>query len=233
MRTVSLSFAALTGLAVILMSVLIPQAANATLVQASSRAALGSNLTINWGVFGPAGTTLSCACDKVVGPLDVHINGSSGELDRFDEGTDCTGNFAVGDQLLSQPFLSDEMTIGFSTPVDAVGTQIQPLYYIGSFTGFISVLTNDGANAVFSVSGNSTAAEDNSAPFIGVTSTVADITGVRFFADIGNPAFPREGAIAINQLDVDVPIAVPEPKTMALFMAATLAVLFVSRRKHR
>jgi hypothetical protein len=89
---------------------------------------------VNWGVFGAAGTTLSCFCTAPAGPINVDINSSSGELNRFDEGTDYTGNFALGDQLLSQPFISDEMTVGFSVPVLRFGTQIQPLDFTGSFT---------------------------------------------------------------------------------------------------
>jgi hypothetical protein len=226
MRTKSLSFAVVAGLAVALISVFISLPANATLIQANSRAALGANLTINWGLFGPAGTNLSCYCNAPAGPIDVHVNGSSGTLNRFDEGTDYTGNFAVGDQLLSQPYLSDLMTVGFSAPVQAVGTQIQPLSYAGAFTAYIHVLTNDGMDALFSVAGLSTVGEDNSAPFIGVTSTLDDIVAMTFTVDIGNATFPRSGALAINQMSV----VVPEPATLAMFLFALLTVLVVRRR---
>ena len=107
--------------------------ARATLIQVSSRTALNSNLTIDWSTFGSAGTTLFCFCSAPVGPLTVGINGSSGTLNRAEEGLDYTGNFAPGAQLLLQPFVSDEMTVGFFTqtilsrPVSAVGTQMQPL----------------------------------------------------------------------------------------------------------
>jgi hypothetical protein len=122
-------------------------------------------------------------------------------------------------------------TVGFiSSPVSAAGTQIQPLNFAGPFTGTMEVLTNDGMNASFSVSGMSTTAEDNSAPFLGVASTKDDITGLRFFADIGNPAFPEAGNVAINQVDV----VVSEPGSAPVLGAACLLLLLftglVSRR---
>jgi hypothetical protein len=75
--------------------------ADASLIQVASRSALGANLDINWSVFGPAGTVLSCHCQETVGGVAVGINSSSGEVDRFDEGLDYTGNFAKGDALIS------------------------------------------------------------------------------------------------------------------------------------
>jgi len=226
------ALATLLGLITLLVGTFATGPANAGLIQVGTRAAIGADLTVNWGLFGPAGTVLSCFCSQTAGPIDVHINGSSGELDRFDEGTDYTGNFAKGDQLLSQPFLSDIMTVGFSAPIFGFGTQIQPLGYTGAFTAYITVLLNDGPNQTFTVTGNSTTAEDNSAPFIGLTSSVADITAIQFLVDIGNANFPKEGALAINQMDVDVAHAVPEPLTFSLF-GAGLAGLAVMRRRKR
>jgi hypothetical protein len=208
--------------------------AQAALIQVGSAAALDANLTIDWSVFGPPGTSLSCFCSAPVGPLTVGINGSSGTLNRAQEGLDYTGNFAPGAQLLLQPFISDEMTVGFFNtlilpqPVAAVGTQMQPLGvdlshgFVGPFTGTMHVLTDDGNNANFSVMGNSTLAENNSAPFIGVVSTTDDIINVQFFADIGNPSFPEVGNIAINQMEVRV---VPEPSSALLAASAIVAML--------
>jgi len=219
--------ATILGLVAFSVSSFVARPAHAALIQVGSRAAVGANLTVNWGVFGPAGTALSCFCSAPVGPIDVHINGSSGTLNRFDEGTDYTGNFAIGDQLLSQPFLSDVMTVGFSAPVRGFGTQIQPLDFTGAFTAYVAVLTNDSLNQTFMVTGNSTTAENNSAPFIGVTSTLADIIGMQFLVDIGNPSFPREGALAINRMDVKV----PEPLTLSLFSVGLAGIGAMRRRK--
>jgi hypothetical protein len=125
------------------------------------------------------------------------------------------------------------MTVGFFNtlilpqPVSAAGTQVQPLTditrgFLGSFTGRMHVLTNDGMDADFTVSGNSTQAEDNSTPFIGVVSTSNDIIGVRFFADVGSPNFPAAGNIAINQMEARL---VPEPCSALLAASAVLTML--------
>jgi hypothetical protein len=213
---------AFTLAALLLASVLTVGTARATLMQVGSRNDLGANLEVNWSIFGPAGTALQCFCSAQAGGLTVSVNSSSGTVDRFNEGVPpYKGNFAIGDALVSQPFSSDEMTVGFTTnPVFAVGTQIQPLNYTGPFTGVISVLTNDGMDAEFSVSGNSTTAEDNSAPFLGVVSTTDDIIGFRVFAEISS-AF--SGDVAINQLDVR---AAPEPGSALLL--ATSALLLIA-----
>lgn len=215
------------------MAISVPRGAQATLTQVGSAAALNANLTIDWSTFGAPGATLSCFCSAPVGPLTVGINGSSGTLNLAREGLDYTGNFAVGANLLIQPFISDEMTVGFNNtlilpqPVSAVGTQMQPLAdvahgFLGTFTGTMHVLTDDGMDADFTVTGNSTQAEDNSAPFIGVVSTTNDIIGVQFFADVGNPNFPAVGNIAINQMEVRL---VPEPSSALLAASAALSML--------
>ncbi len=201
--------------------------ADASLIQVSSRAALNANLEINWSIFGPAGATLSCFCSATTGGLTVGINGTSGEVDRADEGTDYTGNFAKGDALISQPFISDQLTVGVFLPaVSALGTQIQPLDFTGPFTATMHVFTNDGMDADFTVSGTSTTAEDNSAPFIGVVSTTDDIIGVNFLVDVFNPNFPEPGALAINQMDVRLP-GVAEPSAAAILGAAVGLFLLI------
>jgi hypothetical protein len=224
---------ALTIIAVLLGSVLFIGTARATLFQVPDRSPFAFGLDIDWSIFGPAGTVLSCFCSAETDGFTVSVNGTAGTIDRDNEGVPpYQGNFAVGDALVAQPFISDEMTVGFtSNPVLGVGTQIQPLNYTGPFTGYMQVLTNDGMNALFSVAGNSTTAEDNSAPFLGVMSTTDDIIGVNFFADIGNPEFPEAGNIAINQMDV---IPAPEPGTaLILATAALLLIAGTSRRRWR
>ena len=98
----------------------------------------------------------------------------------------------------------------------------------------MQVLTNDGMDGFFSVTGNSTIAEDNSAPFLGVVSATNDIIGLRFFADIGNPLFPQAGNVAINQLDVRfAPESVSEPGSASLLATAALILLCMIGLKTR
>ena len=198
----------------------------ATLSQVSSRAALGANLIVNWNTFGPAGSVLSCYCSESEGPISVAINASSGNLWRVDEGVDYTGNFAPGASLLVQQFTSDAFFISFSTPVSAVGLQVQPistpnLALTGPFSTTMFVGTNDAMDASFSVSGNSTLAQDNSAPFIGVVSTRDDITNLIFYPPTSN--------LAINELSVRVPAFVPEPAALSL-LAPGIMLCFGLRR---
>jgi hypothetical protein len=40
------------------------------------------------------------------------------------EGVDYIGNFAVGDALVAQPFISDQMNVSFTPPIEAVGSRI-------------------------------------------------------------------------------------------------------------
>jgi hypothetical protein len=215
---------ALTIAAVLLGSVLAVGTARATLFQVSNRNPFALGLQIDWSIFGPAGTVLSCFCSAQTDGFTVSVNGTAGTIDRYNEGVPpYKGNFSVGDALVAQPYISDEMTVGFmANPVLGVGAQIQPLNYTGPFTGYMQVLTDDGMNALFSVSGDSTTAEDNSAPFLGVMSTTNDIIGVNFFADIGNAEFPEVGDIAINQMDVS---PAPEPGTALILATAALLVI--------
>lgn len=92
------------------------------------------------------------------------------------------------------------MTVrSFSPPVSALGTQIQPLDFTGGFTATMHVFANDGMDGDFTVSGISTTAEDNSAPFSWGRSTKHDIIGVNFFVDLDNPIFPEAGNLATTR----------------------------------
>jgi hypothetical protein len=78
-------------------------------------------------------------------------------------------------------------------------------------------------------SGVKTSAEDNSAPFVGVVSSVPDISFVVFLINQPNPALPpQSGAVGINRLDVLT--AVPEPASLALLLTGLVAVCAVRRR---
>ena len=192
------------GIAAITLS----QSASATIIQVASRAALSANLTIDWSAFGAPGTGLSTPLSRTVGSEIVTVSSSQGALSRHQEGFDFTGNFAIGDQLLSDAgSLSDSFSVRFGSPVRAAGTQIERHAQLGAFTAHLDFFTN--ANVLLgevTVNGVRTTAEDNSAVFIGGISTALDIDYLLVWVDNDAGQFQaRSGDLLINRLDVAVP----------------------------
>ncbi len=207
----------------------VTQPAEAGLIVYSSRAAfdaLGPITSIDWGVYGPAGTLISTPDFKTIDGLTFHGASSEGILYRHDEGTDYTGDFAPGDYLLTESgSLSDTFIIGFdSTAVRGFGMQVEPYSARGAWTGSIDVYTPGNVLlGTIAIGGNKTGAEDNSAPFYGIVSDSADIGYALFWVDQADPALPsKAGDIAIDTTDV----LVPEPSSLAIAGTAMLLCLF-------
>ncbi|HYM33080.1 MAG TPA: PEP-CTERM sorting domain-containing protein [Candidatus Cybelea sp.] len=207
--------------------------AEATVIQINSRAtfdALGAIVPVDWGAFGPTGTSISTPDSRTIGGITVGVASSQGVLARLDEGSGFTGTFAVGDHLLADAgSKSDTFIVSFGSPVRGFGTQIDAHYISGAFTGFVEVFTASNVK-IFTAnfSGNGTTAEDNSAPFVGVESSAADISFAEFFVNQTLPLLPA-GALAINRLDV----LVPEPATLAVFAPALMGIMWLRRRRRR
>ena len=222
---------AVAGMLVLGLAAVLPRPADAAFVQFNSRAtfdALGPFVAVDWGVFGADGTTISTPDSRTVGPLTVGVSSSQGALMRADEGVSFTGTFAPGDHLLTDAGSeSDTFIVRFDSPVKGFGTQIDAHYQSGPFTGFVEVFSAASA-LLFTAdfSGVATTDEDNSAPFVGILSSAADISFARFFVDQPDPLDPA-GALAINRLDV----LVPEPVTLALFAPALTGLLWLRRRR--
>ena len=107
------------------------------------------------------------------------------------------GNFALGDELIytGGPQI---ITIDFPGPIVAAGMQVQPGSLVVAFTIRVEALSAQGAAlAFFDVSGVSTNAEDNSAPFVGIRATRGSFDKVRI-TNLTSMSFP---GIAINQVD--------------------------------
>ena len=163
----------------------VPQPAAASFVQYNSRAAfdaLGSYIGVDWGVFGPAGTTISTPDDRTVSGLTIGVASSQGVLARVDEGNGYVGDFAPGDHLLTDDGSeSDSFIVSFGTPVRGFGTQVDAHYITGAYTGEIQVFgAADQLLYTADFAGTRTGAEDNSAPFVGVLSSLPDISFVAF-----------------------------------------------------
>jgi hypothetical protein len=211
--------------------------ANAGYVTVGSRAAFQSQgpfVAVDWGVYGPAGTLISTPEFRTVGAVTVGVASSQGVLSRHDEGTDFTGDFAIGDHLLTDAgSLSDTSIVSFAAPVRGFGMQIERDAGLGAWTGSIDLF--DSSNTLLDsivIGGTRGTAEDNSAPFYGVVSSSADISYAYFWVD--QPGFfpDKSGNLAINTMDVLVPGSVPEPSGFAVFGAALLmfAGLGIGRR---
>lgn len=203
--------------------------ASGAIIQVSNASQLSPSFSVNWGIFGPVPGAVSTFAQAPVGPLVVHINTASGLL-ALEQGS-AVGGFLPGDTLLSQlpGNLSDPILVGFSTPVRGVGTQIESLLP-GAFTGYMDLF--DASNSLLgeiSVPGNTTSANDGSAPFIGALSTSLNIDHVVFSVNNGNPQFPRAGDVAINALA----FSVPEPGTLSILGAGLLGVIAARTRKRR
>jgi len=205
--------------------------AHASVIQVFSRASLPT--TFDWSSFGPAGTVISTPDSRPGGPGTVTVASSVGAMLIHQEGMDWHGNFAVGDSLLALADFdrSDSFIVSFSgAPVFGIGAQIQPASgFFGSFTGIMDLFS--ASNVLLgevTISGTSTNAEDNSAPFLGATSTTP-IDRVDFRVAVGFPGFPTEGDLAINQLSLLA--AVPEPTTALVLGTAILGLAATWRRR--
>jgi hypothetical protein len=213
--------------------------AAASFVFVGSRAALhllGPTTSIDWGVYGPFGTTISTPDFRTVGPVTVGVASSQGVLSRHDEGTDFNGDFAPGDHLLTDAGSeSDTFIVSFATPVRGFGTQMEADFITGAWTGEIELF--DTSNTLIDTiltSGTRGTAEDNSAPFFGILSSSANISYAVFWVDQNPSNLPaRSGAVAINTLDVLGTAAVPESSSIALLAMGLLwlgGLMFVRRR---
>jgi hypothetical protein len=228
-------YARLTSAAA-LVACAIAGSANASLTVYTSRAtfdALGT-FPVDWSIYGPAGTFISTPDFRTVNGLTLHVASSQGSLLRRDEGTDFTGDFAIGDHLITEDdSLSDSFLVGFdSATVRGFGMQIEPNLLTGAWNGGIDIYNSANVKiGTVLISGNKTGAEDDSAPFYGIVSSNADISFVNIWIDQSyNPSLPaKAGDIAINTMDVLA--AVPEPSSMALAATALMGLAGFSFRK--
>ena len=202
--------------------------AQAAFVQYGNRAtfdALGPHVAVDWSVFGPDGTVISTPDSRTVGGITVGVASSQGVLKRYDEGTSFTGNFAVGDHLLGDDGSeSDSFIVSFGSPVRGLGTQVDSHYIRGAYSGRIDFFSATNV-LLFSApfAGNNTFAQDNTAPFVGVTSNLANISYAAFLIDQSfDPNLPSfAGSLLINRLDV---LKVPEPSSLALMCTALMGI---------
>lgn len=207
--------------------------------QVSSRAALGGNDTLDWGVAGPSFANLGNPFSVTSnGGIGVTVSKSSGTFRRMtqDASQNTTGswlgNFAAGDSVL----WTDTTLTGGPGPVDITfgaavgGAGLQVMANIdGAFDGTIDAF--DAANnPIFhgTFAGFGSNLQDNSAVFVGVKNNIANIKRLRINAGTGD--------FAVNKLSLvqDSAAVVPEPASLALALPGVLPIgLMALRRRKR
>lgn len=206
----------------------------AGLTEVTSRAALNGTDLIDWGQLGPSGT-------QIPNPETVTTSGGipgmvaqvSGNGERLDQGNGWGGNFADGDHLYYTQYnfnSTDQgpITITLNQGVMGIGTQLQENYY-GTFTAFVNVYdTHGNFLGSFTEDGVSNANGDNSAIFLGVSSTSANIGSVEYGLTYGGNGSTAD--FAINKVSL---ASVPEPTSIALALSGLFAIAYAARRRGR
>lgn len=197
------------------------------------RADLHGTDFIDWGVaLGRDGSTFAGpkAITTHVG-LDAEVDVVDGLLTRQNQGTSWFGNFAPGARLLSagKVFPEGPISITFVDGLSAIGAQIETRAYSPpDFDGVIAVYDQfSHLLETYTRKGHSVNFADDSAIFLGVARSTADIFRVDF--NIGVPFFE----FSINQVDLIAGVAtppLPEPSGLSLLGLALLGVALLRRR---
>jgi hypothetical protein len=185
---------------------------------------LAGNDSISWSQLGAAYTTLTSPQPFTSGGgLTGIVSSAGGQFMRLDQGNGWGGNFAAGTPLLWDAGVGPDITLTFTAGVFAVGAQIQADFF-GPFTA--QVFGGGVLLGTFTENGNSTNGSDNSAIFIGLQSTSADITSIQFTLTNATSS-PNDFAIGPVQLLS----AIPELSTWGMMIVGFASVGFMAYRR--
>ena len=215
------------------------QSAFGSLSFITSRGGLSGSDSLFISSIGPDGTTEPSAgfvVDTTNGnPVTISDSGTSG-FTVLQEGNDWLGNFANNDFVLWTTGDAVPTTLAFGTSVAGVGMQIQPNCFspdcqggTGDFTASISAFDSSSSLlGSFTEDGVSNANNDNSAIFIGVLSSSANVASITI-----NITSPTGQDYAFNELTFGAASSgVPEPSSLAMVLCgAALVAAIMSKRR--
>jgi hypothetical protein len=206
------------------------------------RADLTGSETLDWGEFGPVFTSVASG-SSLATAFGVIVTVSQPEYEMQVRQENAPGSSAggwSGDFLPGQDLLTNwnspfAVTISFSTPVFGAGLQIEPGQVQdlpAPFTATVTAFDGPTVLGQFSTTGTRSNGDDDSVPFLGVTSDTADITSLAYSVTVQTNG-PYTGDLGMNFLSVEAS-AVPEPSSVVL--NATCLVLlagcaFLSRKR--
>ena len=199
--------------------------AGATITGVSTLAGLGATDSIDWSQLGGEFTTVNSGATVTSALGQTATLTSGGSMLRINEGSGWGGNFANGEHLLWTAGNGPDITLTFDHAVSAVGAQFQADFY-GPFTAEL-IGSNGDVLGSFALGGNSDGNNDNSAVFLGLKSSSADIKQVEFHL---TSAYYQPNDFALGTVSF-AGGAVPEPTTWALMLAGFGLAGAVLRRR--
>jgi PEP-CTERM motif-containing protein len=210
--------------------------ASATPIQVASRAALGGNDFVDWSALGPQGTAVAdpVAVASNGATRTVTANNPNGPLQRIDEfpAGGWNGSFASGDALLWTFGSAGPIELTFSSPVFGAGAQINWDFQNIPFTAQLRVFdTSNNLLGTFTAAGITATTHDNSAVFLGVSDTVAEIARLEYsLVGVSDFAINR---LAFNTIGPAAPPSseVPEPASIVLFVSGAIGAALRRRRR--
>lgn len=201
----------------------------------NSRTALHATDFLDWGTTGAVGALLP-------NPFNVESDmGSWAHVSQMNSANfqlrqqsnpvsskNWNGNFAPNDTVLWTHFSNGPITITFDTLMMAAGAQIQP-NTVGAFDGKIQAFDDWGGSlGAFSFHGMSNQHADNSAVFMGLQSSSANIRKLVFSVN------GQWGAdFAIDRVDLRECAPVPEPASLLTLLAGAGGLIGLVRRRLR